>query len=103
MAASQAWPRQYDPTGFCRPFLIWSRILVNGQFWPTLLFMRMIRENGGMSGGKKLVRKGREETLVCSEGLSCCSQEPKISQVSRWMRMKEQEEQNSYQAIDAAT
>lgn len=62
-----------------------------------------IRENGGMSGWKKLVRKGWEETLVCSEELSCCSQERKISQISRWMRMKEQEEQNSYRAIDAAT
>lgn len=52
MAMSQAWPRQYDPTEFYHPCLILSFVSVNSQFWPTFLFMCMIKENKCMSGRK---------------------------------------------------
>lgn len=51
---------------------------------------------------KKWVDREERKHHQCSVVLSCCSQESKISQVSRWMKMKVQKEQISSNSEDAA-
>lgn len=52
---------------------------------------------------KKWVDREERKHHQCSILLSCCSQESKISQVRRWMRMKVQKEPINSNSEDAAT